>query len=133
MTKIIEIAHALGEEIAKSDEMTALKLAKDKFDSQEELQAKMREYETERILLGQEFSKESDKIDEIAVANLKARIEELGKEISRDPVYIVFMNAQKAVNDIMTKVNDEIKFCITGERPSECTHDCSTCGGCSSH
>ncbi len=131
MTKIIELAHALGEEIGKSDEMTALKLAKDSFDSNEALQAKMREYETERILLGQEFSKESSDIDEIAVANLKARIEELGKEISSNPHYIVFMNAQKAVNDIMTSVNDEIKFCITGERPSSCTHDCSTCGGCS--
>ncbi len=133
MTKIIELAHALGDEIAASDEMTALKLAKEKFDSNEALQAKMREYETERILLGQEFSKEPSSVDEIAVANLKARIEELSREISADPDYIIFMNAQKSVNDIMTKVNDEIKFCITGERPTQCTHDCSTCGGCSSH
>ncbi len=131
MTKIIELAHALGEEIGKSDEMTALKLAKEALDNNDELGEKMREYEAERLLLGQEFSKESSEVDEIAVANLKARIDELGREITSNPVYIVFMNAQKAVNDIMASVNDEIKFCITGELPSTCTHDCSTCGGCS--
>ena len=91
----------------------------------------MREYEAERLLLGQEFSKADSERDEIAVANLRARIEELTREISTSAVYIEFANAQKAMNDLMASVNAEIKFCITGERPSTCTHDCSTCGGCS--
>lgn len=131
MTKIIELAHNLGEEIAKSDEIKNLNRTKDAFDSDEALQAKMSEYEAERLLLGQEFSKNSDEVDEKAVANLKARIEELTREISSSPVYIEFANAQKAMNDLMNSVNAEIKFCITGERPQECTHDCSTCSGCS--
>lgn len=131
MTKIIELAHALGEEIAKSDEIKNLNSKKEIFDSNEELQAKMREYEAERLLLGQEFAKENGEADEKAIANLKARIEELTKEISTSPIYIEFANAQKAMNDLMASVNAEIKFCITGERPQTCTHDCSTCGGCS--
>lgn len=131
MTKIIELAHALGEEIAKSDEIKNLNRTKEIFDSNEELQAKMREYEAERLLLGQEFAKESGEADEKAIANLKARIEELTKEISTSPIYIEFSNAQKSMNDLMASVNAEIKFCITGERPQTCTHDCSTCGGCS--
>ena len=131
MTKIIELAHALGEEIAKSDEIKNLNAAKDVFDANEELQSKMREYEAERLLLGQEFAKEIGEADEKAIANLKARIEELTKEISSSPVYIAFAAAQKAMNDLMASVNAEIKFCITGERPQECTHDCSTCSGCS--
>jgi cell fate (sporulation/competence/biofilm development) regulator YlbF (YheA/YmcA/DUF963 family) len=56
MTKIIELAHALGEEIAKSEEIKALEAAKNVFDSDAELQKKMSEYETERLLLGQEFA-----------------------------------------------------------------------------
>ena len=131
MTKIIELAHNLGEEIAKSDEIKNLEVAKAAFDSDEELQAKMREYEAERTLLMQEFSKDSSEADKIAMTNLKARIEELTKEISTNPKYIVFAEAQKAMNDLMASVNAEIKFCITGERPDTCTHDCSTCGGCS--
>ncbi len=131
MTKIIELAHALGEEISKSDEIKNLNSKKEIFDSNEELQAKMREYEAERLLLGQEFAKENGEADEKAIANLKARIEELTKEISTSPIYMEFANAQKAMNDLMASVNAEIKFCITGERPQTCTHDCSTCGGCS--
>ena len=130
MTKIIELAHALGEEIAKSEEIKNLNEKKNAFDADEALQAKMREYEADRILLGQEFAKESGEADERAIADLRARIEELTKEISQSPVYIAFADAQRLMNDLMASVNAEIKFCITGERPASCTHDCSTCGGC---
>ena len=133
MTKIIELAHALGEQIAKSDEIKTLEAAKDAYDRDAELQAKMSEYEAERKLLAEEFSKNTDEADEKAIADLRARIEELTKEICRNPVYIAFANAQSALNELMNSVNAEIKFCITGERPSTCTHDCSTCGGCGGH
>ena len=130
MTKIIELAHGLGEEIAKSEEIKALEKAKNAFESDKELQGKMSEYETERKLLGEEFSKPESEADERAIADLRARIEELTREISSSPVYLEFVNAQTALNKLMADVNAEIKFCITGERPSECTHDCSTCSGC---
>ncbi len=120
----------LGDEIAKSDEIKNLNTAKEAFDSDEVLQDKMREYEAERLLLGQEYAKDPKEADEKAIANLKARIEELTKEISTAPKYIAFLQAQEAMNALMASVNAEIKFCITGERPSSCTHDCSTCGGC---
>ena len=131
MTKIIEIAHLLGEEIAKSDEIKNLEAAKAAYDKDADLQAKMSEYETERVLLAQEFSKETSDIDEVAVANLKARLEELSRIITANPIYIAFAEAQRSMNNLMDSVNAEIKFCITGERPSDCTHDCSTCKGCS--
>ncbi len=129
MTKIIELAHQLGVEIAKSDEIKVLNETKDAFDSDAELQALMSEYEADRVLLGQEFSKNNSEIDEKAIADLRARIEELTKEISKNPIYIAFANAQQNMNKLMADVNAEIKFCITGERDN-CTHDCSTCSGC---
>ena len=131
MTQIIELAHALGEEIAASEEMKKLQAAKDAYDRDAALQAKMSEYEAERTLLGQEFSKDVKDADEKAIADLRARIEALTKEICQNEVYVEFANAQNALNELMNSVNAEIKFCITGERPSTCTHDCSTCGGCS--
>ena len=130
MTKIIELAHALGEEIAKSDEIKNLEAAKEAFQSDAPLQAKMSEYETDRLLLGQEFAKETSEADERAIADLRARIEELTAEISANEQYKAFAAAQEAMNALMAEVNAEIKFCITGERPSSCTHDCSTCSGC---
>ena len=129
MTKIIELAHALGMEIAASDEIKNLEGAKAAFDADEALTAKMSEYEAERRLLGEEFSKSTDEADQKAIADLRARIEELTREISANPVYIAFAEAQNAMNRLMADVNAEIKFCITGER-DDCTHDCSTCKGC---
>ncbi len=130
MTKIIELAHALGLEIAKSDEIKNLEESKAAFQSDAELQNKMNEYEAERLLLGQEFAKDPSEADQRAIADIRARIEELSSEIGSHPNYIKFAEAQRAMNALMAEVNAEIKYCITGERPSECTHDCSSCKGC---
>ena len=129
MTKIIELAHQLGVEIAKSEEIKTLNDTKNAFDSDAELQALMSEYEADRVLLGQEFSKDNGEVDEKAIADLRARIHELTAEISKNPIYIAFATAQQNMNKLMADVNAEIKFCITGERDN-CTHDCSTCSGC---
>ena len=129
MTKIIELAHQLGMEIAGSDEIKALNETKNAFESDAALQALMSEYEADRVLLGQEFSKDNAEIDEKAIADLRARIEELTREVSQNPIYIAFAEAQQNMNKLMADVNAEIKFCITGERDN-CTHDCSTCSGC---
>ena len=129
MTKIIELAHALGEEIAKSQEIENLEVAKGAFETDAAIQEKMKEYEAERMLLGEEFSK-ADGADKEVIEKLKARISELAAEISKSASYIAFQAAQEAMNALMADVNAEIKFCITGERPSSCTHDCSTCSGC---
>ena len=130
MSTIIELANLLGREIAKSDEIANLEAAKAEFQSDAELQNKMNEYEAERMLLGQEFAKNPDEADQRAIADLRARIETLSSEIGSHPKYIAFAEAQRAMNALMAEVNAEIKYCITGERPSECTHDCSTCKGC---
>ena len=130
MTKIIELAHALGEEIAKSDEIKNLEASKKAFESDAELQSKMSEYETERKLLREEFNKADAEDNQAAIEALKKRLEELSVEITANAHYTDFANAQNALNSLMDSVNAEIKFCITGERPATCTHDCSTCGGC---
>ena len=133
MTKIIELAHTLGLAIAESDEIKALEIAKDAYEADAALQAKLSEYETDRKLITEEFIK--DDVDEeakqAAVQKLRDHMEALAAEIVVNEKYGPFTNAQQKLNDLMAEVNAEIKFCITGERPSTCTHDCSTCGGCS--
>jgi cell fate (sporulation/competence/biofilm development) regulator YlbF (YheA/YmcA/DUF963 family) len=126
--RIIQIANMLGMEIAKSDEIKKLEETKNVFQADAELQGYMSEYETDRLLLAEEFSK--SEVDKEATENLRKRIEELSALITENPNYILFSEAQKNMNALMAEVNAEIKFCITGERPVECTHDCSTCSGC---
>ena len=38
--------------------------------------------------------------------------------------------SRSEVNELMNAVNQTIMTQITGEEPSGCTHNCSTCGGC---
>lgn len=128
--KIIDLANQLGMEIAASEEMKRLEIAKDAYSADADLQAKVNEYEADRLALGQEFAKDPSEADQRAIADIRARMEELTKEITANAAYVEFAEAQKAVNAIMQAVNNEIKFCITGERSTECTHDCSTCSGC---
>ena len=130
MTKVIELAHALGEEIAKSDEIRSLEAAKNAFQADEPLQKMMAEYDAERRALGAEFAKNAEDADKTVIENLKKRLEELSAEIMKNENYTAFSIAQQAMDALMADVNAEIKFCITGERPSTCTHDCSSCAGC---
>ena len=42
-----------------------------------------------------------------------------------------FYNIRKSyVDQLLNSVNETIMSAITGEDPSNCTHDCSTCSGC---
>lgn len=130
MTKVIELAHSLGEQIAKSEEFAALDRAEALYQADEQLHAWLSEHEADRRLLADEFSKNPEEVDEKAIADIRARMDELTALILSNENYTAFANAQKAMNELMTAVNDEIKFVITGVRPDHCTHDCSTCGGC---
>ena len=129
MTKIIELAHLLGDEIAKSEEIRNLEAAKNAFHVGL-VQALMEEYDVERRALGAEFAKSAEESDKTVIETLKNRLEELSREITKNENYSNFAAAQQAMDALMADVNAEIKFCITGERPSTCTHDCSTCAGC---
>ena len=60
--KIIELANSLGTLIAQSDEMKKLEEAKNAYSADAELQAKVNEYEADRLALGQEFAKNPDDV-----------------------------------------------------------------------
>ena len=101
MSKIIELAHLLGDEIAKSEEMKELERTKIAFSADAELQAKMREYEADQLALGQEFSKDPDSADQRAIADIRARMQELSAQITANENYAAFAEAQRKVNAIM--------------------------------
>ena len=102
MTKIIELAHTLGLAIAESDEIKALEIAKDAYEADAALQAKLSEYETDRKLITEEFIK--DDVDEeakqAAVQKLRDHMEALAAEIVVNEKYVAFTNAQQKLNDI---------------------------------
>ena len=72
-------------------------------------------------------------VDVTLVGQIQARIDALYQQITTHALYVELEEAQNEVNELMNAVNNTIMYNITGELPSSCTHDCSTCGGCGGH
>ena len=57
-------------------------------------------------------------------------IDELYDLIVNNEAFVELNRTQAVVNELMNSVNQTIMTQITGEEPSGCTHNCSTCSGC---
>ena len=129
---VMELAAALGDAIADEAVVKELREAQAAYDACTAIQERLTEYNAQRKIMGDEFRKEVEKQDPDMLGLIKNRIDELGREIVSYPEYSRLLEAQKALQALMTKVNSEISYRVFGMRPEEnsCTHDCSTCGGC---
>ena len=125
---IMELAAQLGKTLKEDERLKALEVAKTEYTSNVELQKKLVEYEVQQKALQGEITKEER--DTIFIEIIQKRIDELYNQITTDPVFVKLNEAQAEVNELMNAVNATITANITGETPSSCTHNCSTCGGC---
>ena len=128
MTKIMELAQMLGKAIKEDERVKKLEEATAAYNADADLQYKMTEYNVQTMALTAEYKKPEKDMEVIHAIEL--RINTLYDEIAELPVMVAYNEAQNAVNDLMNEVNAEITFHVTGEKPSACTHDCSTCAGC---
>ena len=127
---VMELAKALGEGIKTHPTLLEYDAAKAAFDADTALSAQMAEYNADRTCLAEEFNKDLAMQDKTVIENLKAKLDELAKEINQNENYTRFAKAQGEVNALMQSINEEITFYAFGVRPSHCTHDCSSCSGC---
>ena len=125
---IFELAAELGKALKNDEKMIRLENAKNAYEADTDLNKKMIEYEVQQKALQLEITREER--DTLLVDNIQKRIDTLYREIMEHPVFMELNEAQAEVNELMNAVNQTITFQITGEVPSSCTHDCSTCGGC---
>ena len=125
---IFELAAELGRALKNDDKLIKLAEAKKKYEEEHELQKMLVEYEVQQKALQVELTKEER--DTMFIDVIQKRIDELYKTIMEHPVFAELNEAQAEVNVLMNEVNGTITYNITGEMPSACTHDCSTCGGC---
>lgn len=125
---IFEIAEQLGKTLKEDARLVRLANAKEAYEKDETLGGILVEFEVQQKALENEMVK-TEREEEL-IKMIRARIETLYKEITENPVFLELNEAQAEVNELMNSVNNTIMFNITGELPSSCTHDCSTCGGC---
>ncbi|MBO5939363.1 MAG: YlbF family regulator [Clostridia bacterium] len=125
---IFELAAELGRALKEDDKLVRLENAKKAYEADTDLNKKMIEYEVQQKALQLEITR--DDRDTLLIDNIQKRIDTLYREIMENHVFVELNEAQAEVNELMNAVNQTISFQITGEIPSSCTHDCSTCGGC---
>ena len=125
---IFELAAELGQTLKDDARIVALNAAREAFEADTEVAALMTEYEVQQNAIHEEAMKE-DRSEEVLNA-IQDRIEAIYTKITESESYKALEAAQNEVNALMEAVNNTITFNITGELPSSCTHNCSTCGGC---
>ena len=128
---IMELAALLGKTLKEDERLIKLEEAKKEYTSDAELQKKLVEYEVQQKALQGEITREER--DMLFIETIQKRIDQLYNDIMAHPVFVELNEAQADVNELMNAVNNTITYNITGEMPSSCTHDCSTCGGGCSH
>lgn len=123
---IYSLAAELGKAIKEDERMIRMEKAKEAYDSSEKIGKLMMEYGIQQQALT--TMGDSADIDTDALTRIQDRIDEIYAEITTDPVFKELDEAQAAVNELMETVNNTIMYNATGQ--VQCTHDCSTCGGC---
>lgn len=124
MSKITELATALGQAIKADPVMKKMDEMNEKYNADKSLCALVDEYNAISQTLTELYTSENR--DEAAIKSVEERMTELYNEITENPLMIEYQEAQNAVNELMNEVNGEITYQITGERP--CNSDCSHCG-----
>ena len=125
---IFELDAELGRALKEDKRLVALDEARKAYESNETVARLMTEYEVQQKAINLEAMKE-ERSEEL-LKTIQERIDEIYDQIVGTEAYLALEKAQNDVNELMELVNTTITFNITGEQPSGCTHDCSTCGGC---
>ena len=126
--EIFELAKALGDKLKEDARLVALENAKNAYEESAEVKKLMVEYDVQQKAMQRAVAQPEH--DMQMIESIQKRIDTLYQEIVEHPVFVELYRAQEEVNALMNAVNQTIMTQITGEEPSGCTHNCSTCGGC---
>lgn len=122
---IFEKTRELGQMIQDSEEMKAYKDAEAAQKDDPATQEAMAEFNLNRLNLARDMQNGKISREDAVEANNKA-FDEL---CEKAPLVREYVDAKAKFDQMINQVNTIINFYITGST-GECTHDCSTCGGC---
>ncbi len=131
---IIEMTRELGRALQNDDRYIAYNLAKQVNDEDKELNDDVERFSELRNELTKAMSAEDKDTD--LIKQLDEDIKTTYQKVMSNKNMIVFQGAQKALEDLVTSMNQIITMCANGEDPDTCqpstgcTGSCSTCGGC---
>ena len=122
---IFEKTKELGEMIQESEEMKRMKTADAAQLADEEAQKLLQEFNLQRMNLARDMQEEKISKEEAVKKNNEA----FSNMVSASETIKEYVEAKRAFDMMVSKINGILNFYITGQDPN-CTHNCSTCGGC---
>ena len=129
LSKELKDAIAKVGELVKSDpRYSEMVKVSEEYSSNKELNDLLDRYGELQRELAEEYGS-ADFSDE-KVKALQKDMDEIYGAVSSNPSYVAFRQASEEYSDFTEALYAELEYAVTGKRPVECTHDCSTCGGC---
>ena len=125
MQEVLLKARGLGEAIQSSEEMKKVKDLELAQENDEEAKALLQEFNLNRMNLARDMQNGKLKREEAIQKNNEA----FDAMLKKSQVIADYIAAKNEFDALVNQVNQIINFYITGQDPN-CTHDCSTCGGC---
>lgn len=122
---IFEKTRELGEMIQESEQMKKAKDLEAKQQSDEEASALLKEFNLNRINLARDMQNGKITKEAAIEANNKA----FDDMCEKSQIIREYIAAKQEFDSLVQQVNQILNYYISGTDPN-CTHDCSTCGGC---
>lgn len=122
---IFDKTRELGQMIQDSDVMKRVKEAETAQAEDDDAQVLLQEFNLKRMNLARDMQSGKIKREEAIAQNN----ENFDAMLDRNSSIKNYIDAKKELDAMVNQINSVLNFYITGEDP-DCTHDCSTCGGC---
>ena len=135
MKEILDLAQKLGEAIAESEAVKTYKEMEKIYYESEDAQRAMQEYEETRAAMTVK-AKETGMTPE-SLALFQEEMQSAMEKLMENKTVKEYLDAKSDFNDIFTKVNSIIAYCVQGEEQNmateasgSCSGNCSSCRGC---
>ena len=130
------VLRELGKEIQKDERFAALKAAADANDANENLQKQMQELQLISLKYQQEMQK-GEEADGERITELQGEYQSVYNDIMETEEMQAYSAAAAEMEQMAQYISSMIGLFFDGQDPEtceippqDCTHDCSTCGGC---
>ena len=134
MADVIALARQLGHAIQEQEEYKTIMSAKEAADNDDALQALITEFNVKRVAINAEACK-TDRDDE-TLKKLNEEMRTAYSDIMSNEHMKAYNDAKQAFDKVLQRVLAIVQQSAEGQDPDttdfseDCTHDCSTCGGC---
>lgn len=135
---VIELTRQLGAALQQDERYLSYLSAKEKNDTDGELQNLIGEFNIVRMKYGQQMQKSEDEQNKELMTELDGQMREIYGKIMSNENMNAYNDAKEAMDKLLNSINFIITMAANGEdpmtcpeeQPHSCSGSCASCGGC---